>query len=76
MAKINAIGNSEFPTVYLNYGNFQSVIYLEPEKSTPFGRSLPVLAIIGKTTCRATPDAPGFSRGSRATDGNKIYQKE
>ena len=42
MAKIKAIGNSEFATVYLNYGNFHSFIYPEPEKSTPFGRSLPV----------------------------------
>ena len=42
MAKIKAIGNAEFATVYLNYGNFHSFIYPEPEKSTPFGRSLPV----------------------------------
>ena len=38
-----------YPFIWLNLCNPYSLKYLKPEKGTPFGRSLPVWAVIGST---------------------------
>ena len=36
-----------YPFIYFNWWNPYPFIYLKPEKDTPLGGSLPVLAIVG-----------------------------
>ena len=42
-------GRFPYPIIYLNLWNPYPFLYLKPEKGTPFGRSLPLWAIIGNT---------------------------